>query len=125
VGALVSDATLRALARAAASGDPEAEARLARERARQRVSYRLVGDPSEPECEGDEHDWTDTGDVQAHGGGVTYNECCPHCAWVRSTDTWAQRPDTGEQGLTSVSYTREEDEDQSDYLDGPGSRCEW
>lgn len=72
-------------------------------------------DEPEPECEsGSSHDWRspysllgglrENPGVQGHGGGVIIREVCVICGCERTTDTWAQRPDTGEQGLTSVSY---------------------
>lgn len=75
-------------------------------------------DPPEPRCPAGEHDWQSPHDVVGgieenpgvwgHGGGVVIHECCMHCGARKVTDTWAQRRDTGEQGLRSVSY------------DGPG-----
>ena len=73
-------------------------------------------DPTEPECEAaGEHDWhspheivggcKENPGVWGHGGGVVITEVCACCGCERVTDTWAQRSDTGEQGLTSVSYT--------------------
>jgi len=65
--------------------------------------------PDEPECsEGRAHEWHERG-VRGHGGGVIITEVCAHCGRYRIIDTWAQRPDTGEQGLESVEY-REPDE---------------
>lgn len=72
-------------------------------------------DADEPECEdGEEHDWQspveivggikENPGVWGHGGGVIIHEVCLRCGCKRTTDTWAQRPDTGEQGLHSVSY---------------------
>lgn len=77
-------------------------------------------DPPEPECDDrPDHDWQspyellggmeENSGVQGHGGGVVITEVCTHCGAYRITDTWAQRPDTGEQGLTSVEY-RPDDE---------------
>lgn len=37
-------------------------------------------------------------------------ETCAHCGVRKVTDTWAQDRETGEQGLTSVSY-QDSDED--------------
>jgi hypothetical protein len=48
--------------------------------------------------------------VFGHDGGVIIREVCRHCAAYRVTDTWAQNPATGEQGLESVTY-EEADED--------------
>lgn len=73
-------------------------------------------DPVEPDCvdDDDEHDWRaphsllggceESPGVVAHGGGVICNEVCVRCGCLRVTDTWAQRPDTGKQGLRSVGY---------------------
>ncbi len=72
-------------------------------------------DPDEPRCEdGQEHDWQSPLDivggikenpgVWGHGGGVTIQEVCLHCGCGKLTDTWAQDPETGEQGLNSVTY---------------------
>jgi len=71
--------------------------------------------PQAPDCAaGHEHDWRspielvggigDNPGVWGHGGGVTIDEVCCHCGARRHTDTWAQRMDTGEQGLTEVTY---------------------
>lgn len=86
---------------------------------------RVAIDPEEPECkqigllpiefadEG-EHDWQspheivggleDSPGVWGKGGGVVYTEVCVRCGTARITDTWAQDPETGEQGLHSVKY---------------------
>lgn len=72
-------------------------------------------DPPEPKCfPGEVHDWESPHDivggieenpgVHGHGGGVIIEQVCMSCGTKRTTDTWAQRPDTGEQGLESVSY---------------------
>ncbi len=77
--------------------------------------------PEVPPCEeGKEHDWRspfevvggrrESPGVFVHGGGVIVREVCAHCACYRVTDTWAERLDTGEQGLTEVAY---EDPDDS------------
>lgn len=69
----------------------------------------------EPACADDEtHDWqsphclvgglTENPGVHGNGGGVIITEVCRHCGTKRVTDTWAQNPDTGEQGLESVEY---------------------
>ena len=42
--------------------------------------------------------------VHGHGGGVLITEVCRHCGCKRTTDTWAQNPETGVDGLRSVSY---------------------
>lgn len=82
----------------------------------QQESVTVRFDQDEPKCSSDDgHDWQspysivggikENPGVWGHGGGVVINECCMNCGCQKSTDTWAQRGDTGEQGLTSVSYT--------------------
>lgn len=44
-----------------------------------------------------------------HGGGVVVREVCAVCGCYRETDSWAQRPDTGEQGLKSIAYEEADD----------------
>lgn len=71
-------------------------------------------EPEAPHCLADEHDWQsphsvlggseENPGVWLHGGGAIIRECCAHCGWYRVTDTWAQRRDTGAQGLTDVRY---------------------
>jgi hypothetical protein len=72
-------------------------------------------DEPEPECpHADGHDWQSPHDavggcesnpgVWGKGGGVIITEVCLHCGCEKVTDTWAQDPTTGEQGLTSVTY---------------------
>lgn len=83
-------------------------------------------EPEEPDCEqGHDHDWRspysllgglrENPGVWGHGGGVVITECCAHCGTYRITDTWAQNPETGEQGLRSVNY-RESDDDSLAWL---------
>lgn len=85
----------------------------------------------EPDCvEGDDffvddHDWQapyavvgglrENPGVWGHGAGVVIKEVCAHCGRYRVTDTWAQRRDTGEQGLCEVTY-REPDHDSLAWL---------
>jgi hypothetical protein len=74
-------------------------------------------DPEAPRCvDGacDSHDWQSPHEVVGglrenpgvwgKGGGLVFQEVCMRCGCGRTTDTWAQRRDNGEQGLTSVSY---------------------
>jgi hypothetical protein len=72
-------------------------------------------EPAEPVCEGDRvHEWesplgvvggiAENPGVWGKGGGVVIREVCMHCGQYRITDTWAQRRDTGEQGVRAVSY---------------------
>lgn len=82
----------------------------------ERDSVTVQIDPDEPRCGSGNHDWqspielvggiAENPGVWGHGGGCYINEVCMCCGTKRVTDTWAQRPDTGEQGLTSVSYER-------------------
>ena len=77
---------------------------------------RVTIDPPAPECTEDEHDWQspyelvgglrENPGVFGHGGGVIIVEVCPHCGMYRETDTWAQDPTTGEQGLRSIRYMK-------------------
>lgn len=84
-------------------------------------------DPPEPECEdGQDHDWASDFDVVGgieqnpgvwgHGGGVIITEHCRRCGCGRHTDTWAQDPETGEQGLTSARY------EPGEFSDAGGER---
>lgn len=77
-------------------------------------------DPEEPDCScGEGHDWCAPYDllggleenpgVVGHGGGVISTEICRHCGVYRISDSWAQRQDTGEQGLESVTYRDADD----------------
>jgi len=72
-------------------------------------------DPEEPECaDGCDHDWQQpielVGGCQenpgwfGHGGGSKGYFVCANCGAKKTEDGWAQRPDTGEQGLTSIRY---------------------
>lgn len=72
-------------------------------------------DPDEPKCiEGNSHDWDcpfeivggikENPGVWGNAGGVIINEVCMNCGRGKRTNTWAQRRDNGEQGLTSVEY---------------------
>lgn len=91
---------------------------------RERMTITL--DPDEPDCEdGEEHDWRspysvlggieENPGVWGHGGGVIIDEVCAHCGRYKTTDTWAQNPETGEQGLKSVAY-RDADDDSLAWL---------
>lgn len=71
-------------------------------------------------CSPDEHVWArpfevvggikENPGVWGHGGGAVYREVCKHCGMYRVTNTWAQDPVDGEQGLTSVTYEHADDE---------------
>lgn len=70
--------------------------------------------PNEPKCSKKKHKWEapyekvgglkENPGVFGSGGGIIIKEVCKHCDCRKETNTWAQRSDTGEQGLTSVSY---------------------
>ena len=61
--------------------------------------------PDAPPCSGASHahHWRHKS-VVANGGGVIEQDECRVCNLVCETDTWAQDPATGEQGLTTVTY---------------------
>lgn len=71
-------------------------------------------DPEEPECTEGRHDWQtpwkilgglkENPGVLGHGGGIIAERVCMHCGCAEVTDTWAQNPYDGTQGLTSVEY---------------------
>lgn len=82
-------------------------------------SHTITIEPVEPDCiDGEEHDWQspielvggikENPGVWGNGGGVIINEVCIHCGCGRKTNTWAQNPSTGEQGLRSVEYKENE-----------------
>lgn len=84
-------------------------------------------DPPEPDCiDGQEHDWreehtvvgglADNPGVFGHGGGVICKDVCAHCGAYRLTDSWAQNPETGEQGLDSVEYL-DADDDSREWVE--------
>lgn len=79
-----------------------------------REDHRIDVDPVEPKCTAAEHDWTEES-VRGHGGGVVVVEVCAHCGVRKVTDTWAQDRETGEQGLTSVSYQDSDEDSDEDY----------
>lgn len=71
-------------------------------------------DPPEPKCALADHDFRSplsvvggidsNPGVYGHGGGIISTEVCSHCGLYLVTDTWAQNPENGEQGLNSVEY---------------------
>jgi hypothetical protein len=89
-------------------------------------SHTIAIEPEEPACIADDHDWQspyevlggleENPGVHGHGGGVIIREVCANCGRYRITDTWAQRRDTGEQGLRSVSY-EDADEASSEWVE--------
>jgi hypothetical protein len=89
-----------------------------------REDFAIAVDPEEPECSESDHEWESPREVVGgcesspgvfgHGGGVICREVCAHCGALKVIDTWAQCPETGEQGLTSVHYERA---GRHDYFD--------
>jgi hypothetical protein len=78
-------------------------------------SSKVTIEAEEPECTGgEEHDWRspysivggieENPGVWGHGGGIMIQEVCMICGCGKTTDTWAQDPSDGQQGLDSVSY---------------------
>lgn len=78
-------------------------------------SHEIELDPEEPECSHDEgHDWQTPYELLGglrenpgcwgHGAGIVQHEVCMRCGCGRTTDTWAQDPNTGAQGLEAVKY---------------------
>lgn len=88
-------------------------------------SFTIAIDPEEPECFEDEHVWCspysvlgglkENPGVWGHGGGVIIKEVCANCGMYKITDTWAQNPENGEQGLESVQY-KKANEDSLDRI---------
>lgn len=77
--------------------------------------FTLAIEPEEPECvHEDGHDWQapywllgglkENPGVWGKGGGTIRHECCMRCGCRKTVDNWAQRRDTGEQGLCSTEY---------------------
>lgn len=94
-----------------------------------RESHTIEIEPEEPDCiEGHDHQWCaphrivggikENPGVWVHGGGAVIHEVCPLCGCGRTIDTWAQRPDTGQQGLTSVEYCEGEYADEVEVPEG-------
>lgn len=82
--------------------------------------HKISIDPDPPPCEDDhKHRWgapysvlggiKENPGVWGKGGGIISREICRYCGKYRVTDTWAQDPEDGAQGLTSVEY---EDSDE-------------
>ena len=65
--------------------------------------HRVAIDPPAPDCTRRRHRWVEAR-IQTHGGGVIFTEVCKHCGCRLATDTWAQDPETGTQGLRSIEY---------------------
>ncbi len=88
----------------------------------------ITVEPDEPDCidKYTKHNWQapiqlvggieSNPGVSGHGGGVVCQEICVRCGCAQTTDSWAQRRDTGEQGLHSIEYDSD-DTSLADYLD--------
>ena len=82
---------------------------------RERVTTTIT--PTEPCCSerGQAHDWQspysilgglrENPGVFARDAGILITTVCMHCGCSRTINTYAQRPDTGERGFESVTYT--------------------
>ena len=91
-------------------------------------------EPEEPECQEADHDWCSplevVGGIESnpgvwgHGGGLKITEVCRHCGAYRITNTWAQRQDTGEQGLRSTEY-RDADGDSLAWVESQRRYRAW
>jgi len=79
-------------------------------------SFSVTLPQDEPSCTEGDHNWQAPYDIVGglkenpgvfgKGGGVLINECCMNCGCQKQTDTWAQNPCNGVQGLMSITYTR-------------------
>lgn len=68
-------------------------------------TVRVAIHPKEPPCGAFVHKWEVEEDgVRGSGGGVVVWERCVHCGARMRTDTWAQDPQDGTQGHTSLHY---------------------
>lgn len=60
--------------------------------------------PEAPKCSAPNgHEWRVVS-ARTNGGGMVYSYECTECGCMRTVDTWAIRPDTGERGLESILY---------------------
>lgn len=69
-------------------------------------SQTVLLDGEEPPCPDGghgEHDWSEDY-LRGKGGGVVEHEICRLCGAGRLVDSWAQDPETGDQGWTTTSY---------------------
>ena len=72
--------------------------------------------PEEPPCTKSEHDWQTPHEIvggsevnPGYHGNHKYTEVCAHCGVYKDEDQDAMDPDTGERGLTSISYREADD----------------
>ena len=90
----------------------------------------LVIDPVVPDCTTGEHSWVAphevVGGIRSNpgvwgkGGGIVSEDFCEKCAARRTTDSWAQDPQTGQQGLTGVQY-RDPSPETREWVEGKAS----
>jgi hypothetical protein len=67
-------------------------------------SYFIPIEAPEPDCKFEyEHEWENV-EEYINGAGIIHKERCIHCECERVTNTDAQDPESGQQGLTSISY---------------------
>lgn len=92
-----------------------------------RESDDVAIDPTEPDChDGEDHDWQTPHEIVGgieenpgcwgHGGGVYIHHVCLKCGCRMTTDSWAQNPSNGVQGLDSVEYEEDYYEDRLEEL---------
>lgn len=93
-----------------------------------REIHKVAVEAPVPACAGDGgHDWQSPHEivggirenpgVWGSGGGVKMTRVCMRCGCGKHTDTWAQDPVDGEQGLTSVRYEAGEFADELQALE--------
>lgn len=93
----------------------------------EREEKTITIEPELPDCiDSESHQWEspysilgglkENPGVWSNGGGVICNEVCMLCGCKKTTDTWAQNPSNGLQGLTSVSYEEGEHSDEVNQL---------
>jgi hypothetical protein len=86
------------------------------------TTIKIAIDPHTPECadgtkapgSDQQHNWQtplalvggnrSNPGVFSSGGGIRSKEVCVHCGCTKTTDTWAQDPEDGEQGLTAITF---------------------
>lgn len=94
-------------------------------------SHTIAIDPESPEChDGGDHKWCRPHDLVGgceenpgcwgSGGGVKVHSVCLRCGCGCLCDSWAQNPETGEQGLDSTEYTEDE---YTESLEAIAEKC--
>jgi hypothetical protein len=88
----------------------------------------MTVDAEVPDCvKGKSHDWIsphklvggceDDPGVFSHVCGLIHREVCRYCGTEKVTDTWAQNPSNGQQGLESESYEKNKYQDRLEEID--------